>query len=142
MKNKLICILLLISFCSVTIFGQEDIAVPYQPDEFPQWTVDLRRAEIVTVGSFPLTFMLTALVYDLSVAASNGFGSSVPFGSSRTQDDIETMLLVSAGISAGIGLTDFIISQIKRAKARKEQEKLDEQRRNNSESAGLTEDES
>ena len=142
MKNRLICILLLFSFCSIAVFGQEDIAIPYKPDEFPQWTVDLRRAEIITVGSFPLSFMLTALVYDLSVAASNGFGSSVPYGSSRTQDDIKNMLLISAGISAGIGLTDFIINQIKRAKTRKEQEKLDEQRRNNSESPRLSEDES
>ena len=125
------------------LYGQEDtLPAPYKPDEFPTWTLDLRRAEIVTLGSFPISFMLTALVYDIVKAAEVRFDPAYPFGSNRSQDDIKTLLLVSGGISLTIGLTDFIIHQIKRAKKNKEQRILDEQRKNNGEPAGLTENES
>lgn len=144
MKKKLISLILLGSICFSTLFAQEqdELVVPYKRDEFPPWTVDLRRAEIITVGSFPLSFMLTALVYDFVQSASTGFDATIPFGSSRGQDDIRKLLIISGSVSLAIGLTDFIIHQVKRSRIEKEQEELDEQRKNNSDSAGLTEDES
>ena len=116
------------------MFSQSDdeIAVPYKPDEFPEWTVDLRRAEIITIGSFPLAFMFTALVYDVSMSAASGFDPTIPFGSNRTQDDIVNLLLISAGVSVAIGLADFIIQQVKKSNIKKEKQELDEQRKNNS----------
>jgi hypothetical protein len=143
MKKRFISMLLIISLCSSLMYSQEEeIAIPYKPDEFPQWTVDLRRAEIVTIGSFPLSFMLTALIYDLSKSAASGFDPTVPFGSSRSQDDIRNMLIISGSVSLAIGLTDFIIHQVKRSKKEKEKQELDEQRKNNGESSGLSENES
>ena len=132
MKQKIVAIILIISFCSTFIYAQEEeIAIPYKPDEFPQWTVDLRRAEIITIGSFPLSFMFTALIYDISMAASNNFDPTIPFGSNRSQQDVTNLLLISAGVSVAIGLTDFIIHQVKRNNLEKEQQELDEQRKNN-----------
>lgn len=144
MKKKLISLIILISLCSSMLLGQEndDVVVPYKQDEFPQWTLDLRRAEIVSVGSFPLSFMLTALAYDFVQSASTGFDGSVSFGSSRDQDDIKKLLIISGSISLAIGLTDFIIHQVKRSRSEKEQEELDEQRKNNSEPTELSENES
>lgn len=144
MKNKLISLIILISLCSTLLIAQEqnDVVVPYKLEEFPQWSLDLRRAEIITVGSFPLSFMLTALAYDFVQMASTGFDGSVSFGSSRDQDDIEKLLIISGSVALTVGLTDFIIHQVKRSRSEKEQEELDEQRKNNSEPPGLSEDES
>lgn len=140
MKKNTLTLLLILTLCSTFLYSQEsEIAVPYKPDEFPQWAVDLRRTEIITIGSFPLSFMFTAIIYDVAKFASD---SSIPFGSSRSQDDIKNMLLISGGVSLAVGLTDFIIQQVKRSKIEKEQQKLDEQRNNNSESPGLIENES
>jgi len=135
--------LMILSFCSSLLYSQDqEIAIPYKPDEFPQWTLDLRRAEIVTIGSFPLSFMFTAIIYDLTKSASAGFDPTIPFGSSRSQEDIKNMLIISGGVSLAVGLTDFIIQQVKRSKKEKEKQELDEQRKSNGESSGLSENES
>lgn len=109
--------------------------------------MDLRRAEVVTIGSFPLTFMLTALVYDISHYArdyNDYFNDSdanerATYGSHRTQDDIKKLLLISGGISLTVGLADFIINKIKQSKAEKEEQEKNEQRRNNGESSRIGE---
>jgi len=112
MIKKGLFLLLILSFCSSLLYSQDqEIAIPYKPDEFPQWTLDLRRAEIVTIGSFPLSFMFTAIIYDLTKSASAGFDPTIPFGSSRSQEDIKNMLIISGGVSLAVGLTDFIIQQ-------------------------------
>jgi len=143
MIKKGLFLLLILSFCSSLLYSQDqEIAIPYKPDEFPQWTLDLRRAEIVTIGSFPLSFMFTAIIYDLTKSASAGFDPTIPFGSSRSQEDIKNMLIISGGVSLAVGLTDFIIQQVKRSKKEKEKQELDEQRKSNGESSGLSENES
>ena len=38
---------------------------PYTEDEFPQWALDLRRAEIVATGTLPLTLLASRLLYGL-----------------------------------------------------------------------------
>jgi len=143
MIKKGLFLLMILSFCSSLLYSQDqEIAIPYKPDEFPQWTLDLRRAEIVTIGSFPLSFMFTAIIYDLTKSASAGFDPTIPFGSSRSQEDIKNMLIISGGVSLAVGLTDFIIQQVKRSKKEKEKQELDEQRKSNGESSGLSENES
>ena len=92
--RRVVALLLIFLFFIGCLYSQEELPVPYRPDEFPEWTVALRRAEIITIGSYPLTFMLTALVYDISMAASTGFDPKVPYGSSRSQDDIRNLLLM------------------------------------------------
>jgi len=144
LTRRFTAILMLIIFTSTICYGQEtDRPAPYRPEEFPQWTLDLRRAEVITVGSFPLSFMITALVYDLSYLAIDSYNYNkdpgsyqrASFASHRTQDDIARLLLISGGISLTIGLTDFIINRVKEKKAEREAQELNEQRTNNSESA-------
>ncbi|MBB6478986.1 hypothetical protein [Spirochaeta isovalerica] len=150
MKSRIIAFVLLVSFTSMACFGQEtDIPAPYRPDEFPQWTLDLRRAEIVTFGSFPLSFMVTALVYDLTYLAIDSYNYNndsnlydrASFASHRTQDDITRLLLISGGVSLTIGLADFIINKVKQKKAEREKQELNEQRNNNRNSTGDSETE-
>jgi len=38
-------------------------AAPYEDDEFPQWALDLRRAEIVALGSLPISLLASRLLY-------------------------------------------------------------------------------
>ena len=44
---------------------ESDEPVPYTPEEFPQWSRDLRRAEIIAVGTFPIAMIVSGLFYDL-----------------------------------------------------------------------------
>ncbi|MBN2658705.1 MAG: hypothetical protein JXR86_16740 [Spirochaetales bacterium] len=140
MKKRLVAILIIIAFASSILTGQEtEIPAPYKPEEFPRWTLDLRRAEIVTFGSIPLSFMVTALVYDLTYLAIDNVNYNddpdlyerASYGSHRTQDDITNLLLISGGVSLAIGLADFIINKIKEKRADRKEQEINEQRRNN-----------
>jgi len=48
-------------------------AEPYTDAEFEPWVRDLRRAEIIAVGAFPLAYLLGGLGYDYYNYLSNGF---------------------------------------------------------------------
>lgn len=41
-------------------------AEPYEQEEFPQWALDLRRAEIVAFGSLPISLLASRLLYALA----------------------------------------------------------------------------
>ena len=46
---------------------------PYRPEEFPDWALDLRRAEIVFFGSLPFSLFFTFEAYDLGRFVASGF---------------------------------------------------------------------
>ena len=102
-----------------------DEPVPYSEEEFPQWSRDLRRTEIITLGSLPFVTLSVGTAYSSYLYFSGGRNT---FPNPFNQDDgyskreIFTIVGVSAGISAAVGLTDFVISYIKRKQ--EEQEKL------------------
>lgn len=91
----------------------------YEEDEFPVWLQDLRRAEIITVGSFPFTFFISQIsfgfyryaVNDFAVEYSPGFfmgsGSANPY----SNDEKTSIILISIGLSAAMALTDYIIGK-------------------------------
>lgn len=74
-KLCFLLMLLLSTLAPMTAYGQNESGdgteeevntpVPYEEDEFPQWLWSLRRFEIIAIGSFPLTYLLTLIVYDL-----------------------------------------------------------------------------
>ena len=94
---------------------------PYEPDEFPEWAVDLRRAEIVSVGSFPLTYLFASLAFDigryidkLSNDPANSqdyaplfFGNSLK--KTYTQDQQVGVVLGAVGTSIVVALVDFFL---------------------------------
>lgn len=120
--RKIIFFTILISLLnsSFPVFGET--AEPYEKDEFPGILHDIRRAEIITLGSMPFITFSATLGYSFGKYASHNFDSSYfvnPFSStdenSFSTDEQIGILLTSLGISAGIGLTDFIVHAVKRS---------------------------
>ena len=104
---------------------------PYTDDEFPQFMKDLRRAEIVSLGALPFVTLTSTIVYSSARYAQHGFDSEYfpnPFAKASASNGYSTaeqagILLTSAGISVGIGLTDLLVSVIKRNAAKKKLER-------------------
>ncbi len=100
-------------------------AEPYDTKVIPQWVKDVRRGEIITLGSWPFTTLLVSLSYSMGMFAVHNGDSAYfrnPFSSSGdgyTYSEIKGILLTSAAISVGIGVTDLIVNIIKREKAKK-----------------------
>ena len=104
--NKLIAVLLIISI-SASLFAtpiKYDYE-PYEEDEFPLWSVELRRAESIFFGSFVITLPVTALCYSLAES----------LGAKLTDNEgwlFGQQALIAGGLSLGIALTDFILGRV------------------------------
>lgn len=128
--KKIIFFTVLISLLSSSFPVFSETPEPYQKDEFPGILHDIRRAEIITLGSMPFITFGATLGYSFGKYASHNFDSSYfvnPFSStdenSFSTDEQIGILLTSLGISAGIGLTDFIVHTIKRNNRQKKLKK-------------------
>ena len=86
----------------------------YNPEDFPLWLRDVRRFEVIAVGSFPLTFAFAALIYDFSLAAANNFDPAFNLGTQRADGDIAVIVGSAAGASVLIAAADLIINIAKR----------------------------
>lgn len=125
MKNLKITFFLIIlfSFFNVPLFcdsSSTTTSKPYNNEEFPQGLKDLRRFEIITLGSMPFVMMDVNFVY-AGIKVANGSSTSYnPFNTSSYKEDEQVkLILTSLGISTCIGLTDFIVQKIKRSFANK-----------------------
>lgn len=95
---------------------------PYTKDEFPGWLQDLRRAEIVSLGSLPFVTLGVTLGYSLYRYFSHNMDSNYfpnPFAKSSSAARFSTdeqlgILFTSLGLAAAVGITDFTISTIQR----------------------------
>jgi hypothetical protein len=92
----------------------------YDPEEFPMWAHDLRRYEVIAIGSYPITFFATSLIYDFSVFASSGFDPSYSMGSQRDSQDIGIIVGSAAAVSLIIATVDLIINVNKRKQLEEE----------------------
>ena len=96
--------------------------VPYSPEEFPAWLRSMRRAEIITVGAFPITLLLSSLGYQAVRYAENGFAQAyVPAilgtGSTPLTNQEKTGVLISGGVLAAlVAFIDFALGQREKAK--------------------------
>ncbi len=73
---------------------------PYRQDEFPQWSHDLRRGEIIFLGSLPITYGVSTLAFRL-VLADGGENQRI-------------RLVTALSLSLGIAAADFILGRIGR----------------------------
>jgi hypothetical protein len=129
-KVRTVIASLVLAGFGMSCFGADPITVkiePYTKDEFPQWARDLRRTEIVTLGSLPFVALGVALGYSViryvdhdmdPDYAPNPFAKTVSGLSTDEQLDI---LFISLGVSALFGLTDLTINLIKRHNTNKQQ---------------------
>ena len=111
-------ILLLVAIVGpASTFAQERTPQPYTEDEFPQWLKDLRRAEIVFVGSFPITLFLTLETYDTYRFVATGFNPTYtpwPLGSGAPYVNGETPWLAVSALSLSLVVAgiDFLIGRL------------------------------
>ena len=105
--------------------------------EFPQWAKDLRRWEIVAFGSFPFTMFTSTFAMDMyrwhnynGMKNSDGGMRYAPWplksagAVDMTKKEYENTMIIAAGLSVAIAVTDLIIVQVKRQKARQRAESL------------------
>ena len=124
MAKKRLFVILFLAFSIFSLCAETASTTPepYKKEEFPGFLHDLRRAEIITLGAMPfVTFNLT-FGYSFANYAMHGFDSSYfvnPFANSSDEnafssDEQIAIIVASVCISAGIGLTDFIVHSAKR----------------------------
>ena len=90
----LICLFAL--FCSPVFSLDMGDYEPYTKDEFPKWSLDLRRAECIFFGGIPIAYPLTALA----------------FSATNTETSFLQNLGIACAVSATIALIDYIIGVV------------------------------
>ena len=117
---------------SVKVYGEtsssskktEDVVPePYTEDEFPQWSKDLRRAEIVSLGTIPFAAVTVTMAYggyQYATGKTSSFPNPLSRDNSYSKEEIFKLVGVSAGIGLTVGIVDFAINYSRRKKAEKE----------------------
>ena len=128
-RRRLAILVSLVLLASMPLAAAEPTITiePYTKDEFPGWLQDLRRAEIVSLGSLPFVTLGVTLGYSLYRYFSHGMDSNYfpnPFAKSSsaarlTTDEQLGILFTSLGVAAAVGITDFTISSIQRHQRKK-----------------------
>ena len=91
---------------------------PYSADEFPSWLHDIRRAEVIAVGSFPISMLFVSLTYEgvraIINAATGAETSGGPaFGSGDlSPEERRGILFAGTLLSVAVALTDYLIGLI------------------------------
>lgn len=126
-SHRLTALVVLILFGSSLSLGAEAVvATPYSPDEFPRWALDLRRAEIVAIGVFPIALLASSLLYGVirfgyqSARAGELDRDYAPWffappGAPGLTDGERVGILAGAGaISITVALADHILGRRER----------------------------
>jgi hypothetical protein len=136
------CLLLFLPFITPDLFSEENTTgtgtvspeskepVPYELNEFPGWSLKLRRGEIIAFGTLPITFLVTFFAYDIIRFGVHGWDTEYsPFSNSIVKDYSfeEKVGLVTAAcsLSVVIAVIDYWIGEVQHKKKEKRQkEKL------------------
>jgi hypothetical protein len=121
MRQRRITALLvfLVLACAPTgSFGQDRTPQPYSPDEFQGWMKDLYRAEVILVGSLPITLFASLEMYDFYRYFNTGLNATYapwPFNTGSTLNltsQEQTWIVVSAvGLSLTVAVVDFMLGR-------------------------------
>ncbi len=88
----------------------------------PQWAKDLRRTEIITLGSLPFVTIWTTLGYSLAVLGE--FHNPLDKSTDGFDDtDQMNIIKISAATCLGLGLFDLGFNLVKRAAVKKNLQK-------------------
>jgi hypothetical protein len=97
--------------------------IPYDPAEFPVWSRDLRRGEIMALGAFPVAMIVSGIGYQLGrfgyqsirageIAGEYAPGFFAPSDGARYNSDERVGLIISgAVISVGVALADYLLGR-------------------------------
>ncbi|MDR2143560.1 MAG: hypothetical protein LBP29_04230 [Treponema sp.] len=99
-------------------------AASAETSSLPRWLKDLRRAEIVAFGSFPLTIFWTTFFMDVYRTASHGWDNRYapwPFKGAgavgMTNREVAAMFTIAISSSLAIAVVDHFIMRYRRSKA-------------------------
>ncbi len=81
---------------------------PYEPDEFPRVARDLRRFQIITLGTVPLTLLFSSLGYRTWRIANEDDLSWRDSGV-YTDEQRNRVLGIGLSMSVGVGVLDFVL---------------------------------
>ena len=137
--KKIAFLIFFVSLFSVFPGYAEDTKVsrtpdPYGAEEFKQWQKDLRRFEIITFGALPFVSLLSFWAYDIGRSiAHKGDPAQNPWplkdakiAVKLTEKEQLGVFLTAVGISLGVAIIDLTYRSIKRANAKKLEEKNEE----------------
>jgi hypothetical protein len=137
--GKKIALLFLFTVVPVLSVPAQTNTIPsiFESPNVPQWVKDLRRWEIIAFGSIPFTMLTATFAMDMyRWQNANGMDFSDegrryapwPMKSAGAvvmeSKEQEMVFVIAAGLSVGIAMTDQVIVQIKRYRARKKAEAL------------------
>nr|WP_314779467.1 hypothetical protein [uncultured Treponema sp.] len=138
--KKIAFLIFFVSLFSVFPVYAEDTTVsrtpdPYGAEEFKQWQKDLRRFEIISFGALPFVSLLSFWAYDIGRSiAHKGDPAYNPWpikdakvAVSLTEKEQLGIFLTAVGISLGVAIIDLTYRSIKRANAKKLEEKNEEE---------------
>ena len=138
--KKIAFLILFVSLFSVFPVYAEDTTVsrtpdPYGAEEFKQWQKDLRRFEIISFGALPFVSLLSFWAYDIGRSiAHKGDPAYNPWpikdakvAVKLTEKEQLGIFLTAVGISLGVAIIDLTYRSIKRANAKKLEEKNEEE---------------
>lgn len=138
--KKIAFLIFFVSLFSVFPVYAEDTKVsrtpdPYGAEEFKQWQKDLRRFEIISFGALPFVSLLSFWAYDIGRSiAHKGDPAYNPWpikdakiAVKLTEKEQLNIFLTAVGISLGVAIIDLTYRSIKRANAKKLEEKNEEE---------------
>jgi len=133
MKKKQAFFLIFL-FCGliINIYSQtRNTSTEFDMTGFPLWAKDLRRAEIVAFGSFPIMYFFANFgvdTYRWSNHGNNMRYAPWPFNSAGTVEKTQNEKFMTLGIAAGgavlAALIDYGVMRYKRSRLEKELESL------------------
>ncbi|MBA7608754.1 hypothetical protein ES703_15936 [subsurface metagenome] len=119
--KKLLWLIMLLSLLGSASFSEEQDRIPeeYQEDEFPALLRDLRRGEIIFLGSLPITLFFTFFTHDIYRFIAHEWNPEYapwpfrrPGGEPYTDEEKIGVLVSALSISFLVALSDFIIGKI------------------------------
>jgi hypothetical protein len=110
MKKKAMILIGVMMFLFVApVFSDTSIELidyqPYGVNEFPEWSMKLRRGESLFFGSLAVTMPLAVVGYNLA----DGYLFD---GTTNPTTKVLYQLSIAATLSLGITLTDYILGEI------------------------------
>ena len=111
-------------------------AEPYTDEEFPQWSKNIRRSEIIAFGSLPFVTLTTTLVYSMYRYYEHDYSYGYlpsPFAKSSDDANLDTdeqmkILGYSCAISAGLGVLDLVLTLMRQRRAEKQKKLINQQK--------------